>query len=164
MIHIFQLTIDSLLGILKARKDCGQSTFCWWWSGDQYLRADIVWDNWWGRVWLWLNKTQSFHCVAGLSRLCSMRWVCWVCLVKSEFGDCSLNGTNPISSWRRKWTMFAMIASLASCPSMRGAPGNKENEAERKARKHRIAYIETYRNKKTTWSSNHTCFCWTFQR
>ena len=40
-----QLTIDSLLGILKARKDCGQSTFFWWWSGDQYLRADIVWDK-----------------------------------------------------------------------------------------------------------------------
>lgn len=45
--------------------------------------------------------------------------------------------------------MFAMTASLASCPSMRGAPRKqRKRSGKRKARKHRIAYIETYRNKK----------------
>lgn len=45
--------------------------------------------------------------------------------------------------------MFAMTASLASCPPMRGAPRKqRKRSGKRKARKHRIAYIETYRNKK----------------
>ena len=45
--------------------------------------------------------------------------------------------------------MFAMTASLASCPDMRGAPRKqRKRSGKRKARKHRIAYIETYRNKK----------------